>query len=86
MKVSNEVELSYTNKAITFTKISPIEKSLCVFFSHTLLFPSRGGQTHALNSTCKTDQDYFAYWMSFESSNLMEEISPNLKALNPNTS
>ena len=58
---------------------------VCVFVLHTSLFPSRGGRMRALNSECKINQADFTDNMSFPSSNLMEEISPDPEALNKNT-
>lgn len=56
-----------------------------MFVLHHLLFPFRGGKTRALNSECKADQDNFTDWMSFLPSNLVEEITPNPKALSKST-
>ena len=42
-------------------------------------------RTQALNSLCKTDPSDFTDWMSFLSSNLMEEIRPKTEALGANT-
>ena len=39
----------------------------------------------ALSSECKIDQADFTQWVSFPSSNLMEEISPNPEAFSANT-
>ena len=50
---------------------------VCVFVLRLLLFPYRGGRTRALSSAYKSDQVDFTDWMSFLTSNLMEEIGPN---------
>ena len=41
----------------------------------------RGGRVWALSSACKTDQDDFTDWMSFQNSNLVEKISPSSKLI-----
>ena len=50
-----------------------------------LLFLSRGGQMWPLSFECKIDEADFTDCMSFLSTNLMEEISPNAEALSKNT-
>ena len=50
-----------------------------------LLFCSIGGRTRALSTKCKIDQVDFIDWISFQPSNLMEEISSNPEILRTNT-
>lgn len=45
----------------------------------------REGKMPALSSACKTDQADTSDWLYFPTSNLMEEISCNTKALSANT-
>ena len=54
---------------------------VCVLVLRLLLSPYRGDRMQALSSTCKTDQADFTDWMSFLTSNLMEEISVNTEPL-----
>ena len=58
---------------------------VCVFVLRPLLFPNIEGRARALSSACKTDQDDFTDMVSFLTSYLIEEISPNTQALSANT-
>ena len=59
-----------------------LSKFVCVFVLRSLIFPCRGGRT---SSACKTDQTDFIDQVPFLAPNLMEEISLNTEAFNPNT-
>ena len=52
-----------------------------MFVVDPLLFPFG---TQALSSACKIDRADFTDWMSFLTSNLTEEISPNTEAFSAN--
>ena len=58
---------------------------VCALVLHSLLLPSREGRAQAISSECKINQSDCTDWISFLSSNLMEEISPNSEALSANT-
>ena len=48
-----------------------------VFVLRTCVFPSRGSRMQGLSYECKIHQANCTYWMSFLSSNLVEEINRN---------
>ena len=54
---------------------------MCTFGLRSLFPPYRGGRMRTLNSARKTDRSGFRYWMYFLFSNLMEEISLQLRVL-----
>lgn len=56
-----------------------------VFVLPTCVFPSRGSRMQGLSYECKIDQANFTYWMSFLSSNLLQEINRNPEILSANT-
>ena len=56
-------------------------EAFLMIFSRSLLFLSRKGRTWALNSECKIDYADFTDWLSFLTSNIIEENNPNLDAL-----
>ena len=71
-----------TNKQKVHREVVLCLKSLCL---RPLLFPTWQSGIWALTCECKIDQANFIHWMSFLSSNLMKEISPNLEPLSTNT-
>ena len=58
---------------------------VCEFVLSSLLFHYWESRTWSLSSVCKTVQADYPDWISFLSSNLMEEISPNIDTLSANT-
>ena len=53
-----------------------------MLISRPLLFPSKGGRGRAFSTECQIDQANFTDWMSFLSSNFMDDISPNSQRRN----
>lgn len=71
---------------VFFRKVTEKLRHQCVcFILLSLLFPYRGGRLWALSSESKIDQVDGTDWMTFLSSNIMKEVSPNPGALSTNT-
>ena len=66
---------------LTGQKVISYHIYACMCFHFTSFISLQRGRTQALSSACKIDQADFTDWMTFLTSNLMEEISLNAEVL-----
>ena len=66
--------------------VKRLEQSICgcVRFA-SFIIPLQWGQVAGLSFAFQTDRADFTDWIFFQSSNIMEDISPNTEKLSANT-